>query len=225
MAERAGVVAEADQSASTGDGTTERAPASKKGDRTRERIKSAFSHLLDGKSFASVTIADICQTSDITVGGFYFHFGSQEELLDEVMVEHLARLVADVEAALAGAEGDAVAAAVCGAFVSAYSERSGLARTFQRLTRMRADYAARWRQASASTIVQLGGKLEAERPELAPQRTRFLAYALITMIVSKLDQVYVYKDHIGDRRGGRAGDLERNLVTTWLRMVAGPDAS
>jgi len=225
MAERAGVVADAHQSASAGDGAAERAPASKKGDRTRERIKSAFSHLLDGKSFASITIADICQSADITVGGFYFHFGSQEELLDEVMVEHLARLVADVEAALAGADGDAVVAAVCRAFVSAYSERSGLARTFQRLTRMRADYAARWRQASAPTIVQLGAKLEAERPELAPPRARFLAYALITMIISKLDQVYVYKEYMGSKPGGRSDGLERDLVTIWLRMVTGPDAS
>ncbi|HEY3888124.1 MAG TPA: TetR/AcrR family transcriptional regulator, partial [Caulobacteraceae bacterium] len=132
---------------------SERARQGAKGERTRQRIKQAFADLLGGKSFTSVTIADICRTSDITVGGFYFHFPSQEALLDEVMAEYLGGLLDDFEAALDNGAG--LAEAVCGAFLKAYSERVGLARTFQQLTRLRSDYAARWRLASEGAMARL----------------------------------------------------------------------
>jgi AcrR family transcriptional regulator len=195
-----------------------------KGERTRQRIKDSFSELLEIKAFTSVTIADICRTSDITVGGFYFHFASQEDLLDEVMAEYVAWLIGDLDEALAEGRTDA-AAGVCRAFLKAYAERSGLARTFQQLTRMRSDYALRWRSASAPAIARLGEILRAERPDLSGERARFLAYALVTMIISKLDLVYVYREAAGDpRRPTRAG-LERDLSQLWARMVFGREAA
>ena len=201
----------------------ERGRQGAKGERTRQRIKTAFADLLGVKSFTSVTIADICRTSDITVGGFYFHFASQEALLDEVMGEYLEALVGDFDAALEGDERGDLAAAVCGAFLKAYSERIGLARTFQQLTRMRTDYALRWRLASEVEMGKLAARLRTERPDLAPDRARFLAYGLVTMIVSRLDLVYVYRD-----RSGRTGStprevLARELAGLWKRMAAGQD--
>jgi AcrR family transcriptional regulator len=190
-----------------------------KGERTRLRIKAAFGELLEVKSFATVTIADICRTSDITVGGFYFHFASQEELLDEVMAEYVGDLISDVRAAMAEARDDALAQAVCGAFVGVYSQRAGLARTFQQLTRMRSDYAARWRQASEKTIAQLGEILAQERPDLSDERARFLGYALIIMIMSKLDLVYVYQEHAAGAAGADRAALERELCVLWARMT------
>jgi AcrR family transcriptional regulator len=151
-----------------------------KGERTRRRIKSAFAELLDGKGFASVTIADICRTADITVGGFYFHFASQEELLDEAMAEYAAALLGDLEAALEDGGAD-LAEAVCEAFLEAYCDRAGLARTFQQLTRMRSDYALRWRTASRSVMQKLAERLGVERADLAPDQAAFLAYALVTI--------------------------------------------
>jgi AcrR family transcriptional regulator len=201
----------------------ERARQGAKGERTRQRIKEAFADLLGGKSFTSVTIADICRTSDITVGGFYFHFPSQEALLDEVMAEYLSGLIGDFEAALDDRRGAGLAEAVCGAFVKAYSERVGLARTFQQLTRLRSDYAARWRLASEGAMARLAKRLEGARPDLAPERTLFLAYALITMVVSRLDLVYVYRDRSGAQAAASRAALAGELAALWTRMAASPE--
>jgi AcrR family transcriptional regulator len=188
-----------------------------KGERTRQRIKAGFAELLESKSFASVTIADICRTSDITVGGLYFHFPSQEELLDEVMAEYLAALAAHLDAAL---EEEALADAVCGAFLDAYSGKVGLARTFQQLTRIRTDYAMRWRAASERALRRLGERLGAERSDLGPFQARFLAYALITMIMSKLDLVYVYRGRSDAATAAVRTALEAELPKLWRRMAA-----
>jgi AcrR family transcriptional regulator len=193
-----------------------------KGERTRQRIKDGFAELLERKSFASITIADICRTADITVGGLYFHFPSQEELLDEVMAEYVAALTQNLETAL---EADALAEAVCEAFIETYAQKVGLARTFQQLTRMRADYAARWRTASAQALARLTDRLAAERPELAPDKAAFLAYALVTMIVSKLDLVYVYSDRSSAAGRSAHAALSAQLPQLWRRMSAAEPAS
>jgi AcrR family transcriptional regulator len=198
----------------------ERARQGAKGERTRQRIKDAFAELLGAKSFTSVTIADICRTSDITVGGFYFHFPSQEALLDEVMAEYIDVLVGDFEGALDDRASGALADEVCGAFLKAYSEQVGLARTFQQLTRLRSDYAARWRLASEDGMKMLAARLGLERRDLAPDRAQFLAYALITMIVSKLDLVYVYPDRSGAAAATSRSALAGELAELWRRMAA-----
>lgn len=220
MATRGKIVSEA-----AAEGRSERGfRQSNKGERTRQRIKAAFAELLEVKSFAAVTIADICRTSDITVGGFYFHFASQEALLDEVMAEHVEALVADFEAALARG-GGALAGAVCGAFLTAYAGRMGLARTFQQLTRMRSDYAVRWRAASEAPIARLGEILRAGRDELSPQGALFLAYALVAMIMSKLDLVYVYRERPGAAGPSPREALARELEGLWARMADGAEAA
>jgi AcrR family transcriptional regulator len=203
-----------------GDPTDRREPGRQgiKGERTRQRIKAAFAELLERKSFASITIADICRTSDITVGGLYFHFPSQEQLLDEMMAEYVAALVGALEAALDQPD---LAEAVCAAFVEAYSGRIGLARTFQQLTRMRADYAARWRAGSAPALTRLAQRIGDERGELAPDKATFLAYALVTMIMSKLDLVYVYRGRGEAAAAASRTALAAELPLLWRRMAAG----
>lgn len=202
--------------ASTG-ATPERAERGRqgaKGERTRARIKAAFADLLRAKGFAQVTIADICRSADITVGGFYFHFASQEALLDEAMAEYAADLMADLEAALAG---EGFAERVTGAFLAAYADRTGLARTFQQLTRMRADYAERWREASGPWMQSLASRLRQARPDLAEPQALFLAYALTAMITTRLDIVFVYRGRAGVR-----DELAGELREVWRRMAAEP---
>ena len=89
-----------------------------KGERTRHRIKAGFAALLERKSFASITIAEICRESDITVGGFYFHFASQDELLNEVMWEYSDGLGQALDEALKAGSGGRVAS---GLFVTRVS--------------------------------------------------------------------------------------------------------
>lgn len=187
-----------------------------KGGRTRARIKAAFAQLLTQKSFAAITISDICRTSDITVGGLYFHFASQDELLDEVMREYSEDLGSALDRSIQAGRGARLAAAVCAAFVAAYEERTGLARAFQQLRRTRDSYAARWRAISGPRIDRLAVLLALERPDLSAAKAKFLAHALITMIVSQLDLAYVYA---GRHRSEAGGDAAKGLTVLWRRMI------
>ena len=101
----------------------------------------------------------------------------------------------------------------------AYESQNGLARAFQQLTRMRLDYAVRWRAANEPRIALLADILQGERPELKPDKARFLAHALVTMVMSQLDLTYVYR---GPERGPAKPvreDVARNLVALWARMT------
>jgi AcrR family transcriptional regulator len=187
-----------------------------KGERTRARIRSAFSELLAHKSFAAITISDLCRTAEITVGGFYFHFPNQDALLDEVMREYGDDLGQALDDAMT-AEGPGLAGSICAALVSAYQERNGLARTFQQLRRTRVEYAARWRAITDPRIAQLAAILARERSDLSAQKAAFLAHALITMVVSQLDLTFVYVDR--SRTVATAAALTKNLTLLWHRMT------
>lgn len=187
-----------------------------KGERTRVRIRSAFSELLARKSFAAITISDICRNADITVGGLYFHFSNQDALLDEIMREYGDDLGRALDSAMAAEDAD-LASSICAALVCAYQERNGLARTFQQLRRTRPEYAARWREITDPRIAQLATILARERPDLSAQKAAFLAHALITMVVSQLDLTFVYVDR--SRAVVTAAALTKNLALLWRRMV------
>jgi hypothetical protein len=120
------------------------------------------------------------------------------------------------------ADGGELAGAVCGAFLTAYSERGGLARTFQQLIRLKSDYAVRWRLASQGAMARLATRLRRVRPGLAGEQALFLAYALVTMIVSKLDLVYVYRGRSGAQAAASRAALAGELGELWTRMAAGP---
>jgi AcrR family transcriptional regulator len=187
-----------------------------KGERTRARVKTAFCELLARKSFAAITISDICLTGDITVGGFYFHFANQDALLNEVMWEYADELGLALDKAMEGA-GSQLANTVCAALVSTYQEQNGLARSFQQLRRMRAEYAARWRTVMGPRIARLAVILRQERLELSSLKATFLAYALVTMALSQLDLAYVYVDR--RQADERQAVLTGKLALLWRRMV------
>ncbi|HEY1837375.1 MAG: TetR/AcrR family transcriptional regulator [Rhizomicrobium sp.] len=189
-----------------------------KGERTRARIRSAFCELLAHKSFAAITISDICRTADITVGGFYFHFPNQDALLDEVIGEYGDDLGVALDAAMA-VKGTDQARSICAALVCAYQDCNGLARTFQQLRRTRSEYAARWRAITDPRIVRLAAILARERPDLSAPKAAFLAHALITMVVSQLDLTFVYDR---SRTLTTATALTKNLTLLWRRMAECP---
>jgi AcrR family transcriptional regulator len=188
---------------------------SNKGERTRARMKMALCELLTRKSFAAITISDICRTADITVGGFYFHFANQDVLLNDVMWEYVDSLGVALDKALE-TRGASLARSVSSALVSVYQERNGLARAFLQLRRARPEYAARWRTTIGPRIAQLAAILSQERPELSVSKAMFLAQALIIMAVSQLDLAYVYVDR---HRAADARALTDKLVLLWQRMI------
>ena len=115
-----------------------------KGELTRERIKLGFIKALDSKSHLKITIDDICQNADITVGGFYFHFKNQQALLDEVVSDYITALVARLDAAVDENDLELSVTGIIDAFLSAYSEQEGLTRCFQQLVRTQTEFTRVW---------------------------------------------------------------------------------
>lgn len=187
-----------------------------KGDRTRRRIKDAFAALLEKKSFASITVTEICRSAEMTVGGLYFHFKSQEALLDEVMAEYAEALWKRVDQAMKEIGFARQGRAVCEAFFKTYELQPGVARAYHQLTRARSEYTQAWRAASESRIAALAATLHGDRSEILPRKARFLAYALFTVTVSQLDLAFAARER---GRVGRGEALQR-LVLSWSRLAA-----
>jgi TetR/AcrR family transcriptional regulator, transcriptional repressor for nem operon len=54
-------------------------------ERSHETILESASRLLREKGISGARVADVMKGAGLTVGGFYAHFGSKEELIDEVI--------------------------------------------------------------------------------------------------------------------------------------------
>ncbi|TQV86129.1 TetR/AcrR family transcriptional regulator [Exilibacterium tricleocarpae] len=67
--------------------TTPKKRQSVKGARTRRLIKDAFIVLYGRLSWAEITLDEILKATGLTVGAFYFHFSSKDELIEEIAVE------------------------------------------------------------------------------------------------------------------------------------------
>lgn len=154
----------------------------------------ALSRLLEDKPLGRITITDICAGANMTVGGFYFHFKSQEELLQAVVAEHLHALAQAWDEAL---EADGMTGAVsslCGVFLEAYSTRNGVSRAYQQLLLTRPEYVEGWRSLMQTRRAQLARIIAAERPAASPEHALFLSHAAITLITSMLNVAYVFSD-------------------------------
>jgi len=73
------------------------APPTPKGLRTRERILKASSRVFSEKGYGASGVADICAASDIAVGGFYRYFSGKDEVLETVVSDLEAGLLAEIE--------------------------------------------------------------------------------------------------------------------------------
>jgi AcrR family transcriptional regulator len=51
---------------------------------TRNRIYAAAIGLMERNGFENITIEQISKSADVSVGAFYHHFGSKNEILDEI---------------------------------------------------------------------------------------------------------------------------------------------
>lgn len=58
-----------------------------RGERTRKKIKKTIARIVRRKDVTEFTLADICQSAEITTGAFYFHFKSKEEAIEEMVAD------------------------------------------------------------------------------------------------------------------------------------------
>ncbi len=75
--------------------TTETARLSKSA-RTRERILDAAAHVLSRKGYAGTRLVDVAAQAGLQAPAIYYHFGSRDELIEEVMWVGAARVHAHV---------------------------------------------------------------------------------------------------------------------------------
>src|SRR5947199_3756287 len=54
-------------------------------ERSHETILDSAARLLREKGISGARVADVMKGAGLTVGGFYAHFGSKEELIDAVL--------------------------------------------------------------------------------------------------------------------------------------------
>ena len=58
-----------------------------KGARTRALIKQVIIDLVGNSSPLEVTLGDICEGANVTVGSFYFHFKNKDAALEETAID------------------------------------------------------------------------------------------------------------------------------------------
>lgn len=193
------------------------AAPSTKGARTRSRVKSSVAALLNRKSYAKITMADVCAEANITVGGFYFHFKSHEEVVRELVAEFIGALGTRLNGPVEGSI-EAGLHALCTTTAELFAGEPGVARAFCQLIRSDRFEAERWRRAYDKAATRLatlfleGGRVENARD--AP----FLAHALITTILTELTRIYVYRDK--SDRPGRFEDKAVQIEALCRRMMA-----
>ncbi len=71
-----------------------------KGSRTKEIILNTASILFARKGYATVTMKDICESTELSRGGLYRHFSSTKEIFIEILNRDLELNSAAVDAAL-----------------------------------------------------------------------------------------------------------------------------
>ncbi len=69
-----------------------------KGARTRALIKDAVLMLHATKSWNAITLTDICEATGLTVGAFYYHFDSKDQVAEEIASVALRETYETVEA-------------------------------------------------------------------------------------------------------------------------------
>lgn len=77
-----------------------RAPVRARGQRTRERILAASEHLLRRKRLEDLTIRDIVEAAEVSVGSFYHLFGARDAIVAPLYARYDARVTAGAARAL-----------------------------------------------------------------------------------------------------------------------------
>ena len=73
---------------------------------TRARLLDAAADVFVEKGFSGVKIDDVVKAAGFTRGAFYSNYSSMDEVLKDVLVQRAHTIVDEIEAALAGIEGE-----------------------------------------------------------------------------------------------------------------------
>lgn len=63
----------------------------KRGEETRQLIKNCACALFANKGFKQVTMKDICEAANLSRGGLYCHYGSTQEIFEEIINDFMSQ--------------------------------------------------------------------------------------------------------------------------------------
>lgn len=155
---------------------------------TRERLKQAAQACFSEAGYAQTAIADITRRAGVALGTFYVHFPDKEALLDELLHEFNARLVARL-AVTPAVHPSSLADAV-----------RTIAETFLDHWAENRDFVRAYSQRAASGIAW-----EALREGVNPEMTAFLSARLSDLGAGATDE-------------RRLGLALQGLLALWLRV-------
>ena len=98
------------------------APRPTKAARTRRRILDAAARLFAEKGYSVTTLREIAEAAELRDGSLYYHFGSKDELVDEVTRDGVARATEHIRGAIADLGANSSAAARLRAIIRAHLE-------------------------------------------------------------------------------------------------------
>ncbi|HEY8024855.1 MAG TPA: helix-turn-helix domain-containing protein [Burkholderiaceae bacterium] len=183
--------------------------------RTRSLLVDAARSEIARKGFAKSSVRDIADAAGFSQGAFYSNFTSKEDILLEVVRQHQLQERAKIEAAMAGAQGDA-AGAMAGiqrwaATIHADPDAAALALELQLQAQRSPAFATGYRELNrahlhelgeliARLFALLGRELPGDKTEIA---TGFIALVRGMALMS------------GDLEAGSTG----RIVTTFLKAI------
>ncbi|MFO0577499.1 MAG: TetR/AcrR family transcriptional regulator [Polyangia bacterium] len=156
-------------------------------ERSHETILESAGRLLRSRGISGARVADVMQGAGLTVGGFYAHFASKDELVSEVLrrlgAEHRERLFARIEEKPAADRAEVILKRYLSA---AHRDATDQGCPFPAVIGEVGTTAPEQRDVLAEEVALMVERLESLLPASKSARTRTLALGLVALMVGGL---------------------------------------
>ena len=156
-------------------------------ERSHETILESAGRLLRSRGISGARVADVMQGAGLTVGGFYAHFASKDELVREVLrrlgAEHRERLFARIEEKPAADRAEVILKRYLSA---AHRDATDQGCPFPAVIGEVGTTAPEQRDVLAEEVALMVERLESLLPTSKSARTRTLALGLVALMVGGL---------------------------------------
>lgn len=205
------------------------APKQARSRQTAERITAAALALLERKSFAELSVAEIAKRAGVSVGGFYARFPSKQALLqyfDATIVEGiLSRAGRELDSArLGGASARTVVETYVGLAVTAFRRHQKILQQVALRSRTSQDQAFRQRirQANAFLHGRFRALLEERRTEIGHPDPKVAIDLGLTFVSATMREYVLFAEFRPDFVPVKDGRLVRELTDAFCAYLRIP---
>ncbi len=199
-----------------------------KGARTRELIKKAVLDLSLEKNWDAITIDDICAATGLTVGAFYYHFPSKDDVVAEIAADFLTKRYETVVEQLDTSAGlFEVYCNVIGSLYSSFLRDPMLCRLTAVVAQRQPSTREQWLELSAPLVAKLVSAAEGAgntKPVSGPSAD-FTAIWLLTSLDDYFWRSYGEKKKKSSKKAAALEQKKfvQDLATLWYRASLGAD--